>query len=60
MKYCAEYDFEDIIKWLPADERAEATWLFLLTGNCYIERISRPHVLPDYRLVKAEVTSLDG
>jgi hypothetical protein len=52
MKYTAEYGFNEIISWLPYEERAHAVWDFLLTGNCYIERIERPHILPEYRLVR--------
>lgn len=52
MKYLAQYEFEDIIKWLPFEEQGIATAEFLLTGNCYIERTERPHVFPEYRLVR--------
>jgi len=54
MKYLTWYQFDEIVSWLPHDEQSEARIDFLLTGECFIERIERPHVLPEYKLERSE------
>ena len=47
-----------IISQLPYDDQVEAITDFLLCGQFYYEVIRRPHVLPEYRLVRTEKVEL--
>ena len=50
MTYVDEETIEGAINQLPPDERCAAWTVWFLSGNVYIETITRPHILPEYHL----------